>query len=171
MPIGMQQQRCDFLLAELHNRRPLLRQAGSLGAEVAELLGYLPRRRSRSAAANCFGLLCDLHGLESSTWAWPSSCLLRRSALPWRCRKAPLFETLDESDILPRRYRCLAGAGSLSRAVGECAEVDRYSRFCQRMLHLARWMAPISGAGSNWWRCAVTRRPPALLFHGRGGHV
>ncbi len=163
-----EQQRCDFLLAELHNRRPLLPPGWQPSAEVAEVLDTC-----RVVAAQPRELLGSyvISMASSPSDVLAVKLLLKEVGVAWPMRVAPLFETLDDLNNAAPAIDALLALQAYRELVGDVQEVMiGYSDSAKDAGTLAAGWAQYRAQEALVAVCRE-RGVRLLLFHGRGGTV
>ncbi|WP_150302716.1 phosphoenolpyruvate carboxylase [Pseudomonas saliphila] len=161
-------QRCDFLLTELHNRRPLLPPAWKSSDEVAEVLATC--RVVATQSADLFAsYVISMASCASDVLA--VKLLLKCAGVAWPMRVVPLFETLDDLDNAAPAIRQLLELEGYRSLIGDEQEV---------MIGYSDSAKDAGALAAGW---AQYRAQEALvdlcrelgvrlrLFHGRGGTV
>lgn len=163
-----EQQRCDFLLAELHSRRPLLPPAWQPSADVAEVLDTC-----RVVAAQPEELLGSyvISMAAKASDVLAVKLLLKVVGVAWPMRVVPLFETLDDLDNAAPVMESLLSLPAYRELIGDEHEV---------MIGYSDSAKDAGALAAGW---AQYRAQEALvnicqqqgvrlrLFHGRGGTV
>lgn len=163
-----EQQRCDFLLAELHNRRPLLPPGWQPSAEVAEVLDTC-----RVVAAQPRELLGSyvISMASSPSDVLAVKLLLKEVGVAWPMRVAPLFETLNDLNNAAPAIDALLALEAYRELVGDVQEVMiGYSDSAKDAGTLAAGWAQYRAQEALVAVCRE-RGVRLLLFHGRGGTV
>lgn len=161
-------QRTDFLLTELHNRRPLLPPGWAPSAEVAEVLATC-----RVVAAQPRELLGSyvISMASSPSDVLAVKLLLKEVGVPWPMRVAPLFETLDDLNNAAPAIDALLSLEAYRSLVGDEQEVMiGYSDSAKDAGTLAAGWAQYRAQEALVAVCAE-RGVRLRLFHGRGGTV
>lgn len=163
-----EQQRCDFLLAELHNRRPLLPPGWQPGAEAAEVLDTCrvvasqPRELLGSYVISMASSPSDVLAVK---------LLLKEVGVAWPMRVAPLFETLDDLNNAAPAIDALLALQAYRDLVGDEQEVMiGYSDSAKDAGTLAAGWAQYRAQEALVAVCRE-RGVRLRLFHGRGGTV
>jgi phosphoenolpyruvate carboxylase len=115
-----ERERCDFLLTELHNPRPLLPPNWQPSSEVAEVLNTCrvvatqPREMLGSYVISMASSPSDVLAVK---------LLLKEVGVAWPMRVAPLFETLDDLNNAAPAIDALLALEAYRSLVGDEQEV------------------------------------------------
>ncbi|QIB51124.1 MULTISPECIES: phosphoenolpyruvate carboxylase [Pseudomonas] len=163
-----EEQRCEFLLTELHNRRPLLPPQWKPSDEAAEVLATC--RVVATQSADLFAsYVISMASCASDVLA--VKLLLKSAGVAWPMRVVPLFETLDDLDNAAPAIRQLLELDGYRSLIGDEQEV---------MIGYSDSAKDAGALAAGW---AQYRAQEALvevcrelnvrlrLFHGRGGTV
>lgn len=161
-------QRCEFLLAELHNPRPLLPRRWQPGEEVSEVLDTC-----RVIATQPSELLGSyvISMASSPSDVLAVKLLLKETGVDWPMRVVPLFETLDDlNNGAPAIDRLLSLPGYRELVGDEQEVMIGYSDSAKDAGTLAAGWAQYCAQEAL---VAVCQKHGVRLrlFHGRGGTV
>ncbi|WP_313242207.1 phosphoenolpyruvate carboxylase [Stutzerimonas nitrititolerans] len=163
-----EQQRLDFLQAELNNRRPLLPPHYQASEDTAEVLATC-RVVAAAPAASLGSYVISMARSASDVLA--VQLLLKESGLQRPMRVVPLFETLaDLNDAGPTMGRLLALPGYRQRLHGPQEVMIGYSDSAKDAGTTAAAWAQYR-AQENLVDVCREHGVELLLFHGRGGTV
>lgn len=163
-----EEQRIDFLQAELKNRRPLLPGHFKPQAETAEVLATC-REIAAAPAASLGSYVISMAGAASDVLA--VQLLLKEAGLTRPMRVVPLFETLADLDNAgPVMERLLGLPGYRAGLRGPQEVMIGYSDSAKDAGTTAAAWAQYR-AQENLVRICREQQVELLLFHGRGGTV
>lgn len=163
-----EKQRCEFLLAELHSRRPLLPHHWQPSDECVEVLNTC--RIVASQPAELLGSYV-ISMAASASDVLAVKLLLKEAGVSWPMRVVPLFETLDDLEHAAPVIDQLLSLEGYRQLVGDEQEV---------MIGYSDSAKDAGALAAGW---AQYRAQEALvevgkqhgvrlrLFHGRGGTV
>ncbi|MBC9251959.1 phosphoenolpyruvate carboxylase [Pseudomonas alcaligenes] len=160
--------RCEFLLRELDNRRPLLPSHHRPSAETAEVLATC-RVIAEAPAAALGSYVISMAGAPSDVLA--VQLLLKEAGVQRPMRVVPLFETLADLDNAgPAIDRLLGLHGYRARLHGPQEVMIGYSDSAKDAGTTAAAWAQYRAQESLVEVCRQ-HEVELLLFHGRGGTV
>ncbi|QCI14319.1 phosphoenolpyruvate carboxylase [Pseudomonas putida] len=163
-----EEQRIDFLQAELKNRRPLLPAHFKPQADTAEVLATC-REIAAAPAASLGSYVISMAGAASDVLA--VQLLLKEAGLTRPMRVVPLFETLADLDNAgPVMERLLGLPGYRAGLRGPQEVMIGYSDSAKDAGTTAAAWAQYR-AQENLVRICREHQVELLLFHGRGGTV
>ncbi len=163
-----EEQRIDFLQAELKNRRPLLPGHFKPQADTAEVLATC-REIAAAPAASLGSYVISMAGAASDVLA--VQLLLKEAGLTRPMRVVPLFETLADLDNAgPVMERLLGLPGYRAGLRGPQEVMIGYSDSAKDAGTTAAAWAQYR-AQENLVRICREQQVELLLFHGRGGTV
>ncbi|WP_137974268.1 phosphoenolpyruvate carboxylase [Pseudomonas sp. F(2018)] len=163
-----EEQRLEFLLRELDNRRPLLPPHHRPSAETAEVLATC-RVIAAAPAASLGTYVISMAGAPSDVLA--VQLLLKEAGLQRPMRVAPLFETLADLDNAgPSIDRLLGLHGYRARLHGPQEVMIGYSDSAKDAGTTAAAWAQYRAQETLVGVCRK-HEVELLLFHGRGGTV
>ncbi|MBK4999422.1 phosphoenolpyruvate carboxylase [Pseudomonas sp. S31] len=163
-----EEQRIDFLQAELKNRRPLLPGHFKPQADTAEVLATC-REIAAAPAASLGSYVISMAGAASDVLA--VQLLLKEAGLTRPMRVVPLFETLADLDNAgPVMERLLGLPGYRAGLRGPQEVMIGYSDSAKDAGTTAAAWAQYR-AQENLVRICGEQQVELLLFHGRGGTV
>jgi phosphoenolpyruvate carboxylase len=163
-----EEQRLEFLLRELDNRRPLLPSHHRPSAETAEVLATC-RVIAAAPAASLGTYVISMAGAPSDVLA--VQLLLKEAGLQRPMRVAPLFETLADLDNAgPAIDRLLGLHGYRARLHGPQEVMIGYSDSAKDAGTTAAAWAQYRAQETLVSVCRK-HEVELLLFHGRGGTV
>ncbi len=163
-----EEQRIDFLQAELKNRRPLLPAHFKPQADTAEVLATC-REIAAAPAASLGSYVISMAGTASDVLA--VQLLLKEAGLTRPMRVVPLFETLADLDNAgPVMERLLGLPGYHAGLRGPQEVMIGYSDSAKDAGTTAAAWAQYR-AQENLVRICREHQVELLLFHGRGGTV
>ena len=163
-----EEQRLDFLQAELASRRPLLPADFRPGGETAEVLATC-REVAAAPAASLGSYVISMAGAASDVLA--VQLLLKEAGLRRPMRVVPLFETLADLDAAAGVIeRLLALPGYRAKLQGPQEVMIGYSDSAKDAGTTAAAWAQYRAQESLVQVCAG-QGVELLLFHGRGGTV
>lgn len=163
-----EEQRIEFLQAELKNRRPLLPAHFRPEAETAEVLATC-REIAAAPAASLGSYVISMAGAASDVLA--VQLLLKEAGLTRPMRVVPLFETLADLDNAgPVMERLLGLPGYRAGLHGPQEVMIGYSDSAKDAGTTAAAWAQYR-AQENLVRICREHQVELLLFHGRGGTV
>ncbi|WP_043306988.1 phosphoenolpyruvate carboxylase [Pseudomonas sp. ML96] len=163
-----EEQRIEFLLRELDNRRPLLPTQHRTSAETAEVLATC-RVIAAAPAASLGTYVISMAGAPSDVLA--VQLLLKEAGLQRPMRVAPLFETLADLDHAgPAIDRLLGLHGYRARLHGPQEVMIGYSDSAKDAGTTAAAWAQYRAQEALVEICR-RHEVELLLFHGRGGTV
>ncbi|WNN37968.1 phosphoenolpyruvate carboxylase [Pseudomonas inefficax] len=163
-----EEQRIEFLQAELKNRRPLLPAHFKPQADTAEVLATC-REIAAAPAASLGSYVISMAGAASDVLA--VQLLLKEAGLTRPMRVVPLFETLADLDNAgPVMQRLLGLPGYRANLRGPQEVMIGYSDSAKDAGTTAAAWAQYR-AQENLVRICSEHQVELLLFHGRGGTV
>ncbi|WP_063911484.1 phosphoenolpyruvate carboxylase [Pseudomonas sp. p21] len=163
-----EEQRIEFLQAELKNRRPLLPAHFKPQADTAEVLATC-REIAAAPAASLGSYVISMAGAASDVLA--VQLLLKEAGLTRPMRVVPLFETLADLDNAgPVMQRLLGLPGYRANLRGPQEVMIGYSDSAKDAGTTAAAWAQYR-AQENLVRICAEHQVELLLFHGRGGTV
>ena len=163
-----EEQRIEFLQAELKNRRPLLPAHFKPQADTAEVLATC-RVVAGAPAASLGSYVISMAGAASDVLA--VQLLLKEAGLTRPMRVVPLFETLADLDNAgPVMQRLLGLPGYRAGLRGPQEVMIGYSDSAKDAGTTAAAWAQYR-AQENLVRICAEHQVELLLFHGRGGTV
>ncbi|NBB06357.1 phosphoenolpyruvate carboxylase [Pseudomonas monteilii] len=163
-----EEQRIEFLQAELKNRRPLLPAHFKPQADTAEVLATC-REVAAAPAASLGSYVISMAGAASDVLA--VQLLLKEAGLTRPMRVVPLFETLADLDNAgPVMQRLLGLPGYRAGLRGPQEVMIGYSDSAKDAGTTAAAWAQYR-AQENLVRICAEHQVELLLFHGRGGTV
>ncbi|MCT8163604.1 phosphoenolpyruvate carboxylase [Pseudomonas putida] len=163
-----EEQRIEFLQAELKNRRPLLPAHFKPQADTAEVLATC-REVAAAPAASLGSYVISMAGAASDVLA--VQLLLKEAGLTRPMRVVPLFETLADLDNAgPVMERLLSLPGYRAGLRGPQEVMIGYSDSAKDAGTTAAAWAQYR-AQENLVRICREHQVELLLFHGRGGTV
>jgi len=163
-----EEQRIEFLQAELNNRRPLLPAHFKPQADTAEVLNTC-REIAAAPAASLGSYVISMAGAASDVLA--VQLLLKEAGLTRPMRVVPLFETLADLDNAgPVMQRLLGLPGYRAGLRGPQEVMIGYSDSAKDAGTTAAAWAQYR-AQENLVRICREHQVELLLFHGRGGTV
>ena len=163
-----EEQRIEFLQAELKNRRPLLPAHFKPQADTAEVLATC-REVAAAPAASLGSYVISMAGAASDVLA--VQLLLKEAGLTRPMRVVPLFETLADLDNAgPVMGRLLSLPGYRAGLRGPQEVMIGYSDSAKDAGTTAAAWAQYR-AQENLVRICREHQVELLLFHGRGGTV
>ncbi|MFR0714334.1 phosphoenolpyruvate carboxylase [Enterobacterales bacterium BD_CKDN230030183-1A_HGKHYDSX7] len=163
-----EEQRIEFLQAELKNRRPLLPAHFKPQADTAEVLATC-REVAAAPAASLGSYVISMAGAASDVLA--VQLLLKEAGLTRPMRVVPLFETLADLDNAgPVMERLLSLPGYRTGLRGPQEVMIGYSDSAKDAGTTAAAWAQYR-AQENLVRICREHQVELLLFHGRGGTV
>ena len=163
-----EEQRIEFLQAELKNRRPLLPAHFTPQADTAEVLATC-REVAAAPAASLGSYVISMAGAASDVLA--VQLLLKEAGLTRPMRVVPLFETLADLDNAgPVMQRLLGLPGYRAGLRGPQEVMIGYSDSAKDAGTTAAAWAQYR-AQENLVRICAEHQVELLLFHGRGGTV
>ncbi|MBF8667748.1 phosphoenolpyruvate carboxylase [Pseudomonas putida] len=163
-----EEQRIEFLQAELKNRRPLLPAHFKPQADTAEVLATC-REIADAPAASLGSYVISMAGAASDVLA--VQLLLKEAGLTRPMRVVPLFETLADLDNAgPVMQRLLGLPGYRANLRGPQEVMIGYSDSAKDAGTTAAAWAQYR-AQENLVRICAEHQVELLLFHGRGGTV
>jgi len=163
-----EEQRIEFLQAELKNRRPLLPAHFQPQADTAEVLATC-REVAAAPAASLGSYVISMAGAASDVLA--VQLLLKEAGLTRPMRVVPLFETLADLDNAgPVMQRLLGLPGYRASLRGPQEVMIGYSDSAKDAGTTAAAWAQYR-AQENLVRICAEHQVELLLFHGRGGTV
>ena len=163
-----EEQRVEFLQAELKNRRPLLPAHFKPQADTAEVLATC-REIAAAPAASLGSYVISMAGAASDVLA--VQLLLKEAGLTRPMRVVPLFETLADLDNAgPVMQRLLGLPGYRANLRGPQEVMIGYSDSAKDAGTTAAAWAQYR-AQENLVRICAEHQVELLLFHGRGGTV
>ncbi|MFV3287929.1 phosphoenolpyruvate carboxylase [Pseudomonas sp. NY11955] len=163
-----EEQRIEFLQAELKNRRPLLPAHFKPQADTAEVLATC-REVAAAPAASLGSYVISMAGAASDVLA--VQLLLKEAGLTRPMRVVPLFETLADLDNAgPVMQRLLGLPGYRAALRGPQEVMIGYSDSAKDAGTTAAAWAQYR-AQENLVRICAEHQVELLLFHGRGGTV
>ena len=163
-----EERRCQWLLEELHSRRPLLPRDWEPSADTAEVLDTC-RVVARQPAGLLGSYVISMASNASDVLA--VKLLLKESGVRWPMRVVPLFETLsDLENGAPTIDRLLSYDGYRALVGDEQEVMIGYSDSAKDAGALAAGWAQYR-AQEALVRVCAERGVRLRLFHGRGGTV
>jgi phosphoenolpyruvate carboxylase len=163
-----EEQRIEFLVRELNNRRPLLPAYFKPSADTAEVLATC-REIAAAPAASLGSYVISMAGAASDVLA--VQLLLKESGVLRPMRVVPLFETLADLDNAgPVMSRLLQLPGYRSRLHGPQEVMIGYSDSAKDAGTTAAAWAQYR-AQETLVQICQSQDVELLLFHGRGGTV